>query len=55
MTPEQLKIVKSNISEIQEYREVLSRLFKYRVSLNQAIVDWFDKGYHNRGREHTDY
>lgn len=55
MTPEQLKIVKNNITEIREYREVLSRLFKYRVSLNQAIADWFQNGYHKKNHELTDY
>lgn len=43
MTPEQLKIVKEHFSEIREYREVLSKLFKYRVSFNQAVADWFEK------------
>ena len=46
MTPEQFQIIKEQISEIREYREVLSRLFKSRVSLNQAIADWFEKGFH---------
>ena len=48
MTPEQLKIIKEHIPEIREYREVLSRLFKYKVSLNQAIADWFEKGFHKK-------
>ena len=46
MTPEQFQIIKEQISEIREYREVLSRLFKSRVSLNQAIADWLEKGFH---------
>ena len=48
MTKEELRIVKEQISEIREYREVLSRLFKYRVSLDQAIADWFEKGFHKK-------
>ena len=48
MTPEQHKIVKEHISEINEYREVLSKLFKQRITLNQAIADWFEKDFHNK-------
>lgn len=51
MTPEQLKIVKEHISEIREYREVLSKLFKYRVSFNQAIADWFEKDFYKKIRK----
>ena len=51
MTPEQLKIVKEHISEIREYREVLSNLFKYRVSFNQAIADWFEKEFYKETRK----
>ena len=48
MTSEQLRLVKERISEIMEYREVLSRLYKYQISLNQAIADWFEKGFHEK-------
>jgi len=51
MTLEQLKIVKEHISEIREYREVLSNLFKYRVSFNQAIADWFEKEFYKETRK----
>ena len=46
MTPEQIQVIKEQISEIREYREVLSKLVKSRVSLNQAIADWLEKGFH---------
>ena len=48
MNSDELKIVKEQISEIKEYREVLSTLFKRRVSLDQAIADWFERGFHIR-------
>ena len=46
MNSKQLRIVQKQISEIKEYREVLARLFKHRISLDQAITDWFEKGFH---------
>ena len=41
-------IIRERIHEIQQYRQVLSELLGYRVSLDQAIDDWFDHGFHHR-------
>jgi len=48
MNSKQLRVIQEQISEIKEYREVLARLFKHRISLDQAIADWFEKGFHKR-------
>ncbi len=48
MNTTQHKLVKEHISEINEYKEVLIRLFKQPVTLDQAIADWFEKGFHKK-------
>ena len=48
MNSKQIEIAIEHISEINEYREVLSRLFKQPVSLDQAIADWFEKEFHKK-------
>lgn len=40
------RLVQERIGEICHYRKILSRLVKHPVTLEQAIADWFERGYH---------
>ena len=39
------------MDEILEYRAVLSYMLRRKVSVQQAMTDWIEKGYANRYRK----
>ena len=41
-------IIRERIHEIQQYRKVLSEMLGHRISLDQAIDDWFEHEFHQR-------
>ncbi|MFC1729100.1 hypothetical protein ACFL6I_02075 [candidate division KSB1 bacterium] len=43
-------ILKKHIHEIIEYRAVLSNVLKRKVTLEQAMADWMEKGYAKKHR-----
>jgi len=48
MTNQDRRVVQQRIGEICRYRQALTRMVKHPVTLEQAITDWFDRGYHLR-------
>lgn len=46
MTKREMEIARKQINSIQEYRKVLSNILHHPVSLDQAIADWIEHGYH---------
>jgi len=46
-----LKIAKQHIDEILKYQAVLSNMLKRKVSIEQAMTDWIEKGYAKQHRK----
>ena len=46
MTKKDMEIARKQINSIQEYRKVLSQILHHPITLDQAIADWFEHGYH---------
>jgi len=41
-----MEIARENLHSIIKYKAVLSKLLKKPVSLEQAMADWLEQGYH---------
>lgn len=48
MTSNEKEIIKKHLSEIIKYQAVLSNILKRKVTVEQAIADWIEKGFHNK-------
>ena len=51
MKKQDVEIAKQHMDEILEYRAVLSYMLKRKITIEQAMADWIDKGYVNRYRK----
>ncbi|MFC1553570.1 hypothetical protein ACFL7D_02950 [candidate division KSB1 bacterium] len=45
MDKKDLNIAKQHINEVIEYQTVLSIMLRHKVSIQQAMVDWIEKGF----------
>jgi len=45
METSDLEIAKRHMDEILEYQAVLSHMLKRKISIEQAMTDWIEKGY----------
>ena len=46
-----LEIAKKHMDEILEYQAVLSHMLKRKISIEQTIADWIEKGYAEQYRK----
>lgn len=51
MKTSDLKIAKRHMTEILEYQAVLSHMLKRKISIEQAMTDWIEKGYAKQHRK----
>jgi len=51
METSDLKIAKTHMDEILEYQAVLSYMLKRKISIEQAMIDWIEKGYAQQYRK----
>jgi len=57
MNSKELNLAKQYLTEILEYRAVLSHVLKRKVTVEQAMIDWIEKGYaqkHGRKKKNFD-
>jgi len=46
-------LIRKHLDEILEYRAVLSHSLKRKVTLEQAMTDWLEKGYAEKSYRRT--
>lgn len=51
METSDLKIARKHMDEILEYQAVLSHMLKRKISTEQAMIDWIEKGYAQQYRK----